>query len=630
MTPLEILGKYWGHTAFRPSQEAIIQAVLKQQDTLAVLPTGGGKSVCFQVPALGMNGCCLVISPLIALMQDQVQRLNEMGIPSGAILSGMDNDEINSLLEDCENGDIKFLYVSPERLESKRFLEHLDNIPLCLLAVDEAHCISQWGYDFRPSYLKISKIRKAFPKVPIIALTASATPTVKKDIATKLELRQPIEFSTSFTRKNLTYTCESTPYKYNRLLELVKNGDGSGIIYCRSRKKTQDIHQLLSQNGIASNHYHAGLAQAVRDERQQQWIRGENRIMVCTNAFGMGIDKPDVRIVIHADVPDCLENYYQEAGRAGRDGKPSKAVLLYTAEELEALRLLPEMRFPSMDTLRKAYHALANFLQVPSGAGAGQLRDFDFGSFISRFNWETKAAFHCLQALEQEGLILQLEKSYLPSTLQVTAGKELLFAFENDFPSFDQLMKTILRTYAGILDHPVRINEDYLARRSRMEMPMLKKALLELQQHGIIRYAPKKDKPQLCFLTDRVPANELQIDHKSYLARKRGYADRIEKMIEYATTGQCRSVVIGRYFGDGDIAACGQCDNCQKESNAFNARDSQTHVLESIIKLLTDWKTVKELQQKTAIPEKEILVALKKLHEEGKIQSDGFGRIGLK
>ena len=385
MSPQEILKTYWGHTSFRPLQEDIINCIIEGRDALAILPTGGGKSVCFQIPAMLKEGCCLVISPLIALMEDQVQNLKDKDIPAAAIMAGMTMHETKDILSECMHGALKFLYVSPERLETRLFLEHIDDLPINLIAVDEAHCISQWGYDFRPSYLNISKIRERLPEIPMIALTASATTMVKEDLLEKLKMKKSKTFMTSFFRPNLVYTAEPCLDKINRMLDIISKVSGSGIIYCKTRRKTKEISDILQQHGIQSDFYHAGLEQESRKEKQNNWLSGNIRIMVCTNAFGMGIDKPNVRLVLHADIPDCVENYYQEAGRAGRDGKKSYAVLLFNEIEIAALKQMPDIRFPGIKIIRNVYQALANYFQVPNGLGADQYFDFDLDDFIQKF-----------------------------------------------------------------------------------------------------------------------------------------------------------------------------------------------------------------------------------------------------
>ena len=381
MTPQQILKKYWGHDTFRTLQESIINVILEGNDVLAILPTGGGKSICFQVPAMMNDGCCLVITPLIALMEDQVQQLQKKDIAAAAITSGMSNLETELILKECINGELKFLYVSPERLETRMFLDLAPEMPISLIAVDEAHCVSQWGYDFRPAYLNIAKIRTHFRNAPIIALTASATSDVKNDIIEKLKMIKGRTFMSSFERSNLAYASENVIDKINRLIAVLEKVKGTAIVYCKSRKRTNEISDLIKKHGIESNFYHAGLDRDTRKQRQQDWITGTTKVMVCTNAFGMGIDKGDVRLVIHADMPDCLENYYQEAGRAGRDGGKSYALLLYNRQEIEELKKLPDTRFPNISTIRKVYQALANYFQIPNSFGGDQDSDLDMDDF---------------------------------------------------------------------------------------------------------------------------------------------------------------------------------------------------------------------------------------------------------
>ena len=491
MTPLDILQKYWGHQQFRKSQEEIIRSVLDGKDTLAILPTGGGKSVCFQVPAMAMEGMCLVISPLIALMEDQVNKLVENNMPAAALTSGMRNKDLFEILEAAANNELKFLYVSPERLQTKSFQERLIDLPISLIAVDEAHCISQWGYDFRPSYLNIATIREKLKNIPLIALTASATEKVKKDIQEKLLMKMPQVFMTSFERKNLSYTVEKSDDKINKIVAWILKCDGSGIVYCRTRRRTKEISDLLVGHQINSAFYHAGLDQDTRKEKQEDWINGKTKIIVCTNAFGMGIDKPDVRVVIHADVPDCLENYYQEAGRAGRDGNTAHAVLLYRDAELQDLRMLPDTKFPSMEVIRKVYHALGNYLQLPTGLGRGKYFDFVIEDFIEKFKLNLNEVIYSLQALKQEQIISYLEKTFTPSTVQFLSSRNRIEAFEEIHKELEPIIKSLLRTYGGIFDGPIQINETQLAWILKRDIISIRELLTTLHQSGIIDYIPR-------------------------------------------------------------------------------------------------------------------------------------------
>lgn len=622
----EILYNYWGHHSFRPLQEDIVNSILAGEDTLAILPTGGGKSVCFQVPALAMDGCCLVVSPLIALMEDQVQRLEEMGIPASAIMSGMRFQDTENTLDACMNDELKFLYVSPERLETKAFRSRLSSLPICLIAVDEAHCISQWGYDFRPSYLHIADILSTLPKVPVIALTASATPKVKEDIAFQLKMKHPKVFMGSFARKNLAYTAEKCDDKINRILELLKQFDGSGIIYCRTRRKTKELSDLMKQHGINCDFYHAGLNQETRKEKQENWIKGRTRIIACTNAFGMGIDKPDVRIVIHADAPDCLENYYQEAGRAGRDGNTAHANLLYSASELLEMKLLPNTRFPDLKTIRKIYQALANYHQLPTGMGEGQYFDFELEDFMDKFKLGMNEVVYSLQALKQERIIAYLERIYLPSTVQFISDKSYINDVENSYPALEPIIKALLRNYAGIFDIPVKINETNLAWILKRDLMTIHEQLANLHRTGIIQYLPKKEAPQICYLVDRIKADELTIDHASYFRRKQEFEARINNMIRYATTETCRASYIGNYFGDEAMNNCGVCDVCLQKNKTRTSMDHFRSASLAIIQLLKQKPYgLNELANASGEGVASTRKIIKALMEEEKIKMDNEG-----
>lgn len=543
-------------------QEDIINSVLSGVDTLAILPTGGGKSVCFQVPALAMDGICIVVSPLIALMKDQVDNLKKRNIPALLIHSGMSRADVIRTLENARQDYFKFLYVSPERLETSLFKEYLPALSISLLAIDEAHCISQWGYDFRPSYLRIAAFREELKDVPVLALTASATAEVQKDICEKLEFRNEQVFRQSFERKNLSYSVFNTTSKMNRLVEIISKVPGTAIVYCKSRRRTMEILELLQMHGLSASNYHAGLAQEERNQRQKDWIENKVRVMVCTNAFGMGIDKPDVRLVVHADMPDCLENYYQEAGRAGRDGKKSYAVLLYDQNDIDALREQPERRFPGMDKIREVYHALVNFLQIPSYTGENTAFDFQYDVFVRNFKLNAFDTIYVLKALEQDGWIIFNERNYSPSTLVFHTSKERLQEFQNRYPQHESLVTTLLRTYSGILDYPAMISENFLARQLRSSEEGVRQQLKAIAGFGIIQYAPQQEKPTIFFQKHRVPSDELSFKMGPYEKRKNLFIERMEKMISYAETKSCRSVYINVYFGDEEARPCGICDNC--------------------------------------------------------------------
>lgn len=572
-TPHHILQQYWQHSNFRGEQEAIITAVLAQKDCLALLPTGGGKSICFQVPTMLMEGLCLVISPLIALMKDQVENLQKRGIQALAIHSGMNFYEVKETLEKAVSGDYKFLYVSPERLETNLFKDYVHAMPICLIAVDEAHCISQWGYDFRPSYLNINKLREALDKVPIIALTASATPTVQEDIISKLQLADGLVFKQSFERPNLSYSVFNVDSKINKAVTILTNVPGSSIVYCRNRSQTKLVAHLLSLQNISADYYHAGLSNQERNEKQQQWISNKTRVMVCTNAFGMGIDKPDVRTVIHYDTPDCLENYYQEAGRAGRDGKKSYAILLYDDKDVTSLQALADIRFPIMYDIKKVYQALADFLHIPVGAGEGMYYSFDLISFTKNFQLNIIMVMAVLKALEQEGYISFNESVFLPSKVQFIAPKNVLNEIEESHPTLDPVVKCLLRSYSGILDNQTSISEKQIAKLTRLTEADVKATLEQLQAFGIIQYTAQKESPQLHYFTNRAPAQYLVFNQAAYQQRKHIYQERVDVMLQYLQlTKQCRSQYISKYFGDDTAQGCGICDTClANKTNALSA-----------------------------------------------------------
>jgi ATP-dependent DNA helicase RecQ len=574
-SPGSILKQYWQHAHFRPMQEDIIQSVLDGKDTLALLPTGGGKSVCFQVPGLLIDGLCLVISPLIALMRDQVEGLLQKDIPAVALHSGLGFFEVKQILQQATHGDFKFMYLSPERLETNLFKEYLPALNISLLVVDEAHCVSQWGYDFRPPYLRIANLRDELPDVTMIALTASATPVVQDDITQKLKFNNGNVFRQSFERPNISYSSFKVDSKVNKVLEILDKIPGSSIVYCSSRKQTKELAYLLGLQQVTAEYYHAGLPQEQRNAKQHAWISNEVRVMVCTNAFGMGIDKPDVRSVIHYDIPECLENYYQEAGRAGRDGKKSYAVLLYQQENLDTLQGMPDKRFPPIAEIKKIYQALADYLQVPVGIGEGQYFDFDLMAFIKNFKLDGLLVINTLKVLEQEGHITFSENIFLPSQVNFITSKETLNLFESSYPQTGDLIRCLLRTYAGIIDNRVSVYEKQLARLCRLTIEEVQEQLLLLRSYGIIEYLPQKDTPQIHYLLNRASAQYLQINQDRYLLRKKLYIERVENMLRYITiTDACRSQYIASYFGDAETKECGVCDNClSKKRKALSNKE---------------------------------------------------------
>lgn len=597
--PLEILKKYFGYTSFRPFQEEIINSVLNKQDTLALLPTGGGKSVCYQVPALCMDGICLVVTPLIALMKDQVMQLRRRNISALAIHSGMAYFEVRKALQNATSGHFKFLFVSPERLQTRLFLEYLPGMPINLLAVDEAHCISQWGYDFRPPYLRIADIRSELEGVPLLALTATATPGVRNDICEKLLMARPAIFAQSFARPNLSFSAFESPHKLNKLLEILAKVPGSALVYCRNRRLTKEIAEWLALQGVSATYYHAGLSTDDRALRQESWIRSQTRVMACTNAFGMGIDKPDVRVVVHMGPPESIEDYYQEAGRAGRDGKRAYAVLLYSEQGLSELEEAVPKKYPPMQVIRQVYQAVANYLQLPVGSGEGQYFDFDLGLFCERFQQDPVTTVNALLTLAAEGYISFNESIFVPSRIGFICSKEYIYQIEKDQPSLEAIIKVLLRTYEGVFDNEVNINEHTIARLLGREAGEVAAQLKLLASFGVVQYSPKKDTPQVFFPYRRISAGQLAIDYKSYEARKQRHLHRVRSMIRYAYGHHCRSVEMQKYFGEKEAPDCGICDYCL----AKKRKETITHaqLLEWLEKLKQALKTqqlsVDELRQ---------------------------------
>ncbi|MCW3074222.1 MAG: ATP-dependent helicase RecQ [Flaviaesturariibacter sp.] len=627
----EILKRYWGYDTFRPLQEDIITSVLSGKDTLALLPTGGGKSVCYQVPALAQEGICLVISPLIALMKDQVENLNKRGILAAAIYSGMSRRMVVQTLKNVAFGPYKLLYVSPERLETSLFKEYMPALGINLIAVDEAHCISQWGYDFRPSYLRIAALRKELPNVPILALTASATKAVQQDICEKLDMQSTQLFRQSYTRANLSYSVFKPDSKLSKLVDILSKVKGSAIVYCKSRRRTIEIAELLTMHRLSAQHYHAGLPGEQRSQRQQDWIDGKTAIIVCTNAFGMGIDKPDVRLVVHVDLPDCLESYYQEAGRAGRDGKKSYSVLLYNEEDITELSGAHLKRFPDLDAIRNVYSALVNHLQIPSYTGDETSFTFHFEPFVRNFGLNSTTALYALKAIEQDGWLNFNEKSFTPSTVVFTGNKAGLENFQSSYPQHEPLLTTLLRTYSGIFDLPVTISEKVLAGLLRKSETDIKQSLQEIHAFGQIRYAPTNDAPQIIFQKHRVPVNEFSISMAPFIERKKAFVERVEKMIAYAKSEDCRSLFINQYFGDADTKPCGICDNCLRAKGAELTREEADALFISIQELLSRnaYTAPDLLLQLKGFKKEKAWKAIEFLQAENKIRVDSKGLLQL-
>jgi len=564
----KILLQYFGYSQFRPLQEEIISCVLNGKDTLALLPTGGGKSLCFQVPGLAMEGLCIVVSPLIALMKDQVERLREKGISAFSIHSGLSFNEIDVILDRCVYDQVKFLYLAPERLSSEILLQRVKKMKVNLLAVDEAHCISQWGYDFRPSYLEIATFRHVIgDSVPIMALTATSTPGVTQDIQEKLEFKTPNVISRSFKRDNLSFSCFKEENKERKILQILKNVPGTAIIYVRNRKKTEALAAFLNRNKISASFYHAGLDYSTRSKNQDLWINNKVRVMVATNAFGMGIDKPDVRTVVHYDFPENPENYYQEAGRAGRDGKRCYAVLLFNDKDVEELEAKVESNFPGAEIIKRVYQALANFYKLAVGSSQFISFDFDIEAFIKTYKLPKIQTYYALKRLEQEGMIQMNEAYYNPSKVFISTDKTRLYEYQLRNPEDDIFIKSILRIYGGeVFSNYVNIRETEIANYIQKSQSDVTRKLSFLDQKGLLVYEKQKDKPQIEFVMPRMDASVLPLDYKDLAKRKELYKAKVDAMVGYATnSNKCRSLMLLEYFGEENGEKCGLCDVCLKE-----------------------------------------------------------------
>jgi len=587
----QILLKYWGHNTFRPLQKDIINATLEGKDTLALLPTGGGKSICFQIPALAKDGICIVVSPLIALMKDQVENLVKRNIKAVAIYSGMTRREIDITLDNCVYGKIKFLYISPERIETDIFKARYKKMNVNLIAIDESHCISQWGYDFRPSYLNIANLREDKPDVPFLALTATATPEVVIDIQKQLQFKKENALQKSFERKNLAYTVLREENKRNRVLKILKNVPGTSVIYARSRKKTKEIALFLLKNGVSADFYHAGLSNEERTLKQSNWINSITRVIVSTNAFGMGIDKPDVRSVIHIDLPDSLEAYFQEAGRGGRDEEKAYAILLF--EEADRIDLEKRIinSFPEIDVIKKVYQSLANYFQIPIGSALNESYSLNIIDFSQQYNLQVYTVYNCLKFLEKESYLILSESNHNASRIKFEVNKDDLYEFQVKKPKFDLFIKTILRSYTGLFENFAKIDEFEIAKRMKTTKDKVVKALQYLSHLEIISYLEQTNQPQLTYLTERLDIKDVKISAKHYHDRKEIAIKKMESVIYFATAKhKCRSEILLNYFGEKDIYRCGVCDVCI-ERNKLELSDVEFSAVSDQIK-----KIVKEKQ----------------------------------
>jgi ATP-dependent DNA helicase RecQ len=631
--PKEILQQYWGHTSFRPMQEDIINAVLSGKDVLALLPTGGGKSVCFQVPALLRDGVCVVVTPLIALMKDQVNQLKKRNIPAIAIYSGMSTREIDMSLDNCVYGNVKFLYISPERLKTELFLERVKKMKVCLLAIDEAHCISQWGYDFRPPYLEIAQFRKILPGINVVALTATATREVKEDIQQKLEFTQGVVFQKSFVRENLSYAVREDEGKERKLVEALERVPGSAIVYVRSRKKTKEIALLLLKKGIKADFYHAGLDNETRAQKQEAWTVGNIRVMVATNAFGMGIDKPDVRLVVHMDLPDSLEAYYQEAGRAGRDENTAYALVICHQQDIDDLTNRVLMNYPSIEFLRKVYQCLANYYKMAVGSSQMTSYDFLIDDFCQSFRLNTVEAYQAIKKLEEEGFVQLNESFYASSKLVFNLDHQKLYEFQIAHAKFDLIIKAVLRLYGGeLFAHFCHISEFQVARLLNISVKEVVLALTALHNMDVVFYDPQKDKPQLTFLTPRLDANKLPINIEKMNFRKERDLAKAQAVIDYVkTSARCRTQMLLEYFDELTDLHCGVCDFCVEQKRQEKVGAVYEKIYQKIRLVLMDHPVgVEELMQEMkAFRKNEVAEVVRKMIDCGEIKYQDDQKLAL-
>ncbi|VBB44678.1 ATP-dependent DNA helicase RecQ [uncultured Paludibacter sp.] len=620
---LSILKQYWGYDEFRPLQTEIIESVVSGRDTLGLMPTGGGKSLTFQVPAMAMEGVCIVITPLIALMKDQVENLKRRNIQAAAIYTGMTHSEIVQTLDNTVFEAYKFLYVSPERLGTEIFLNKVKQMKVCLLAVDEAHCISQWGYDFRPSYLKIAEIREFLPNVPVLALTATATPEVVEDIQTQLCFPQKNVFQKSFHRKNLAYVVRNTEKKNETLLKVLEGVKGTSVVYVRNRKKTKEIADFLTENGISAEHFHAGLNNKTKDERQNRWKSGETRVIVCTNAFGMGIDKPDVRSVVHIDLPDTLEAYFQEAGRAGRDEKKAFAVLLYNKTDETKLKKRIADTFPPKETVKDVYEALGNYFTLAVGAGLYVTFPFDLADFCGKFHFPLLVAYNSIKILQQAGYLELTDEEDSASMVLFTIKKDDLYNLKNT-PEQEQLIHILLRSYTGLFTDLHAIHEETLCTRLDWTHEKLYQTLVSLSNEKIIKYIPRKKTPFLTFTHERDDISRLALTKEAYDDRKEKYIERVNSVLRYANEENiCRSRILLSYFGEKNTKDCGVCDICLKKKETQVTEEEFQNIRKKINELLNEKsRNLSELTKNIKAKEPKIIHVIRFMMDNNEILMD--------
>lgn len=631
-TPLAILQQYWKYPSFRPLQEDIIQSVLDGHDTLALLPTGGGKSLCYQVPALCREGVCLVVSPLIALMKDQVFQLKKRGIPAAAVYSGMSTREIDITFENACQGAYKLLYLSPERLQTDMAIARIARMQVNLLAIDEAHCVSQWGYDFRPPYLEIGAFRQhLLPQVPLLALTATATPEVVLDIQNKLGFRASRVFQQSFERKNLSYSVLYEARKLDKLMDILKSVPGSGLIYVRTRKETQEVALRLQKEGVSADFYHAGLTFEERSRKQEDWIQGRTRIMACTNAFGMGIDKADVRLVVHMAPPDSIEAYFQEAGRAGRDGLKSYAVLLYSPSDADNLRRHLAQAHPDIEQVRRVYHALGHYTQIAIGAGRGEAFPFDLQHFCLSYQMEQPLTYAALKVLEQEGWIALLDATNNFPRVRIEVGREALYDYQLRHPQADRIIQALLRAYPGIQRDYQEISLAVLARYAKTDTAAVEQMLKVARQAAILDYQPANQQAAVVFLQERVAAENLTLDVRRLDFLRQRAEQRVEAVIRYAETRACRSRQLLAYLGEAEALPCGICDICTGRNAAEITAETFDMLKERIFTLLREQHQPLHMLV-TAFPSRQqpyVVQALEHLLSEGLLVETADGHLQI-
>ena len=624
----QILERYWGYKRFRPQQEEIIQSILAGRDTLALMPTGGGKSLTYQVPTMAMEGICVVVTPLIALMKDQVDNLRRVGIKAVALHSGLSQQEIDRQMDNCVFGDVKFLYIAPERISSDIFRLRLEKMKLCLLAVDEAHCISQWGYDFRPAYLTISSIRKVHPEVPILALTASATKMVTEDIMQQLGFAVPHIIRSEFLRPNLSYSVRHVEDKYGQLMRICGGVPGCGIVYVRTRSLAEELAKQLTEDGISAAAYHGGMPHAERNLRQEEWLKNKTRIMVATNAFGMGIDKRDVRFVVHYSLCDSLEYYYQEAGRAGRDGAKAYAVLLTGEEDVQRISQTLEREFPPLEEIKTIYEELYTFLQIPIGGGKGQSRVFNIYDFCHRFHRYEGNVVCAIKLLELNGYMTLTDDHDNPARLMFMVERDELYRVRFKHEELDHFLRIVLRLYPGLFTHFRAIDELEIASWSGYTLERVKELLARLWQLRLVRYIPSNRSPMLVLHEERLPVKDLRIAPETYLRRKELMMDRLHLMAEYATSEECRSVVLDRYFGGTGDKPCGICDNCLERKRKEKRQPvlfNETHRTEALRRLEAGPCDLRTLSFSVPLSPEGLMALVESMKKAGEVEVDRFG-----